>query len=310
MSRTPLTTRFGFATTAAEVLADVDLRGRRAVVTGGASGIGTETVRALAAAGAEVVLAIRHPEAAVPVVAELRSRTGNPDIYARPLDLARLDSVEAFVEAWLGPLHILVNNAGIMALPKLERSPQGCELQFATNFLGHFALTLGLRRALASATGARVVSVSSSANLMGPVQFDDPHFRFLTYDPYLAYAQSKTAAVLFAVEAARRWAVDGILVNALNPGAIATRLQRYTGGLRTPLEQRKTAEQGAATSVLLAASPHLTSVSGRYFEDCNEAAVVEHRPPDFRGVARYALDGGNAERLWALASDLVGRSSS
>jgi NAD(P)-dependent dehydrogenase (short-subunit alcohol dehydrogenase family) len=139
----------------------------------------------------------------------------------------------------------------------------------------------------------------------GFAESDWPHFRFLTYDPYLAYAQPKTVAILFAVEAGRRWAADGICVNALNPGAIATNLQRHTGGLRTPVALRKSPAQGAATSVLLAASPHLAGVSGRYFEDCGEAAVLDARPADFRGVARYAMDPENAARLWAVGSDLL-----
>ncbi|MET3528514.1 SDR family NAD(P)-dependent oxidoreductase [Phenylobacterium koreense] len=305
MNHTLITTPFGFTSAAADVLAGVDLTGRRAIVTGGASGIGLETARALAAAGAEVTLAVRRPEAAGSAIAELKASTGSTAIYAAFLDLARLETVTDFVDRWRGPVDMLINNAGIMALPELERSPQGCELQFATNFVGHFALALGLHEALKSAGDARVVSVSSSANLMGPMQFDDPHFRFLTYDPYLAYAQSKTAAILFAVEAGRRWAADGICVNALNPGAIATNLQRHTGGLRAPVALRKSPPQGAATSVLLAASPHVAGVSGRYFEDCSEASVLDARSADFRGVARYALDAENAARLWDLASDLL-----
>ncbi len=144
-----------------------------------------------------------------------------------------------------------------MALPELERTAEGWEMQFATNFMGHFALTVGLHDALAEADGARIVSVSSSGNLFSPVVFDDLHFDFRPYDPLLAYGQSKTAEALLAVEATRRWSGEGIYANALNPGAIATGLQKHTGGLRTPKERQKTAQQGAATSVLLAASPLL-----------------------------------------------------
>ncbi len=135
-------------------------------------------------------------------------------------------------------------------------------MQFATNFLGHFALTLGLRRSLAQANGARVVSVSSSGSLFGPIFWDDPHFRFMPYDPLLAYAQSKTACTLLSVGIAQRWDIDGISSNALNPGAIATNLQRHTGGLRTPEHLRKTLEEGAATTVLLAASPLVEGTGG------------------------------------------------
>jgi len=228
-------------------------------------------------------------------------------VRAEPLDLADLGSVAAFAAAWTGPLHILVNNAGIMALPELERAREGHELQFATNFLGHFALTTGLYPALASAGGARVVSLSSNGHMFSPVVFDDLDYRDRPYDPWSAYGQSKTADVLLAVEATRRWADDAILANALNPGAIATNLQQHTGGLRTPVERRKTVQQGAATSVLLAALPLLASVGGRYFEDCTEAEVLQGPPEMFGGgVAPWALDPEAARRLWEVAEKLVG----
>jgi NAD(P)-dependent dehydrogenase (short-subunit alcohol dehydrogenase family) len=303
-----VTNAFGFASTAEEVLAGVDLTGRHAVVTGGSSGIGVETATALARAGARVVLAVRRPEAGRKAAAGIIAATGREDVEARPLDLSDLGSVREFTAGWDGPLHILVDNAGIMALPELERSAEGRELQFATNFVGHFLLTEGLRSALAAAGGARVVSVSSSAHLLSPVVFDDLDFRFRPYDPWAAYGQAKTANVLLAVEASRRWADDGITANALNPGAIATNLQKHTGGLRTPVELRKSPQQGAATSALLAGSPLLDGVAGRYFEDCAEAPVVHGRPTGFGagGVAPYALDPDNARRLWDIAERLVG----
>lgn len=301
-----ITTPFGFQSTASEVIEGIDLSGKRAIVTGGTSGIGVETTRALARAGAAVTLAVRRPEAAAAVAAELRRSTGNPDIEVKPLDLADLRSVEAFAGAWEGPLHILVNNAGIMALPELEKTPQGFEMQFGTNFLGHFALTYRLHEALAAAGGARVVSLSSSGHCFSPVNFDDLHFDFIPYTPFGAYGQSKTADALLAVAITRRWAEYGIFSNAVNPGAIATGLQKYTGGLKTPVERRKTPEQGAATSVLLAASPLLEGIGGVYFEDCNESHRVLKRPTDFSGgVAPYALDAGNAERLWEVACALI-----
>ncbi|GHJ54199.1 oxidoreductase [Nonomuraea sp. TT08I-71] len=301
-----ITTPFGFSSTAAEVVDGVDLTGRRAIVTGGAAGIGIETARTLAGAGAEVVLAVRRPGAGEQAAADITDSTGNARVTVRELDLADQDSVRRFVAGWDQPLHILVNNAGIMALPELERTPEGWEMQFATNFMGHFALTAGLHDALAAARGARVVSVASTGHLFCPVVFDDLHYAFRPYDPLTAYAQSKTANVLLAVEATRRWADDGIYANALNPGAIATGLQKHTGGLRTPPERRKTPQQGAATSVLLAASPLLDGVGGRYFDDCAEAAVVTERPADYQGVAGYAVDPDNAERLWDVALKLLG----
>ncbi|GAA3421937.1 SDR family NAD(P)-dependent oxidoreductase [Streptosporangium vulgare] len=296
---TPFTAR----STAAEVVRGVDLTGRRAVVTGGASGIGIETARALAGAGAEVTLAVRDPRAGERVAAEIGGR-----VRVASLDLADQGSVAAFTAAWDGPLHILVNNAGVMMTPEL-RTPQGWELQFATNHLGHFALATGLHRALAAAGRARVVALSSVAHLREPVDFDDLHFRVRAYDARAAYAQSKTANALFAVEANRRWADDGITVNAVHPGAILTNLTRHMS--REDLDASvasgyvfKTPEQGAATSVLVAVSPLLEGVGGRYFEDC--APARRHVPGTSGGVADHALDPGAADRLWRVSVDTLG----
>ena len=298
-------TPFGSHSTAADIISGVDLSHKRAIVTGGASGIGIETARALVNAGAEVILAVRRPNAAQPIVDELRaSSKGSVEVI--PIDLADINSVSAFTRAWTGPLHILVNNAGIMALPQLEKTATGLEMQFATNFVGHFALTLGLQAPLIAAHGARVVSLSSSANLLSPVVFDDLNFDFRPYDPFAAYAQAKSACALLAVEITRRWSIDGIFANAVNPGAIATKLQKHTGGLRTPPERQKSPQQGAATSVLIAASPLVEGVGGRYFEDCNEAAIVDRRTAEYIGVAPYAIDPDNARRLWDVASKIVG----
>ena len=304
MSR--FTTLFGFRSTAADVVAGVDLGGKRAIVTGAAGGIGIETARALAAAGAAVTLAVRRPRAAEEVAEELRRSTGNSAIDVRHLDLSDLQSVKSFTAAWKGPVHILINNAGIMAVPELEKTPQGFELQFGTNFLGHFALTTGLHRALAAAQGARVVSVSSTGHLFSPVLFDDLSFDFIPYSPLVAYGQSKTANALLAVGITHRWISDGICSNALHPGAIATGLQKHIGGVKTPVDKRKTLEQGASTSVMLAASPLLEGVSGLYFEDCNQAEEVAKRPTNFTGgYAAYAVDRDNAERLWDLSLKLI-----
>ena len=302
---TPITTPFGFHSTAAEVLADVDLSGKQAIVTGAASGIGVETARALAGAGANVTLAARDPQAGADIAAEITASTGNSAVRAAQLELTDPRSIYRFVGSWRGPLHILVNNAGVMASPQAH-TDNGWESQFATNHLGHLALALGLQQALADADGARIVAVSSSGHLRSPVVFDDINFRFRPYEPLLAYGQSKTANVLFAVEATARWSDNGIYANALNPGAIQTNLQRHVGGtVRTPLELQKSPQQGAATSVLLAASPLLAGIGGRYFADCNEATLVDHRPEGFiepaTAVAPYALNPENARRLWELS---------
>ncbi|MCF0096969.1 SDR family NAD(P)-dependent oxidoreductase [Micromonospora sp. MH99] len=304
----PITTSFAHDSTAMDVIRGVDLVGRRAIVTGGSSGIGVETARALASAGAEVTLAVRNPDAGQKAADDIAGTTGNDRVLIAPLDLADQDSVADFVANWDGPLHILVNNAGIMAAP-LSRTAQGWEMQFATNHLGHFALATGLRPALAAADGARIASVSSAAHLRSPVVFDDIQYDRREYEPWQAYGQSKTANVLFAVEATRRWADDGIFANSLMPGAIQTNLQRYVSEEELNRMRAgnaaawKSVEQGAATSVLVAASPLLDGVGGRYFEDCQQAAPA--RPGGRTGVADYALDPEAAERLWKVSTDLL-----
>jgi len=194
-----VTTPFGFESTAADVIAGVDLTGRTAIVTGASSGIGVETARALAAAGASVTLAVRNTTYGNRVAAEIRDSTKNDSVDVGVIDLSDLSSVAAFVRAWTGPLDILVNNAGVMATPELTMSPSGHEIQFASNHLGHFLLAVGLHEALAAADGARIVSVSSAGHLRSPVVFDDIDYGFRDYDPFSAYGQSKTANVLFAV---------------------------------------------------------------------------------------------------------------
>ena len=306
-----VTTPFGAQSTAEDVISGVDLTGRRAVVTGGAAGLGYETARVVALAGADVTIAARRIDAAEAAAREITQSTGNPAVHAAALDLADLDSVSRFVTGWKGPLHILVDNAGIMATPE-QRTPEGRELQFATNHLGHFALTVGLRDALKAADGARVVVVSSVGHVNGPVRFDDPDFTAEPYDPWLAYAQSKTANILFAVEASRRWASDKIAVNALNPGRIwGTGLGRHIDAPPASFDpsgatgvSEKTVAQGAATSVLLAASPLVEGVTGLYFEDAQQAEPFV--PGVRRGVADYALDADNARRLWELSAAFTG----
>ena len=301
-----LTTPFTMRTTASEVLAGVDLTGKRMIVTGGASGLGTETVRALAGAGAQVVIATRNPADAKPILEEYANTR------AVELDLADLRSVRAFTDAWSGPVDALVANAGVMMLPRREVNAQGWEMQLAVNYLGHFALAHGLHDALRAAGGARVVTVSSGAQRLYPVDFDDPQFERRPYDPMAAYAQSKTADALLAVGISRRWADDGIVANSCEPGWIHTNLQRHLspdvmraygamdedGNLLTP-DYYKTPEQGASTTVLLAASPLLEGVTGRYFEDNSESEPMDGGPEfTMTGVARWSIDPENADRLW------------
>jgi NAD(P)-dependent dehydrogenase (short-subunit alcohol dehydrogenase family) len=304
-----ITTPFGFQSTAEQVIAGVNLSDKRAIVTGASSGIGVETARVLASAGANVTLAVRNPEAGARVAADITASANNDGIRVAELNLTDLGSVDKFVAEWEGPLHILINNAGVMMSPQLH-TPHGWELQFATNHLGHFALTTGLQDALADAHGARIVAVSSTGHLFSPVVFDDIHFRFRPYDPLLAYGQSKTANILFTVEATRRWKDERIYANALNPGAIQTNLQRHVGGkLATSPELQKTVAQGAATTVLLAASPLLQDVGGHYFNDCNEVSAVDHRPPELSQLstclAPYAIDKENSDHLWEASGELI-----
>jgi NAD(P)-dependent dehydrogenase (short-subunit alcohol dehydrogenase family) len=323
---TMIHTGFSAESTIWDVAEGVDLSGRRAIVTGASSGIGIETARALAANGAEVMLAVRDTAAGQRTAVVIRATTSNQAVGVGKLDLADLDSVRAFVAAWGGPLHLLINNAGVMALPSRELTGRGWELQFATNHAGHFALTSGLHDALAagahSDAEARIVSLSSRGHLRSPIVFDDLHFDQRPYDPWLAYGQSKTANILFAVEAHRRWAAEGITANAVHPGAIfETNLSRHMSPdvlkrvwaqVRNRQEQSgafglKTREQGAATSVLVATSRQLDGIGGRYFEDCNQAPLLpaDFSPEAASGVAPYALDPENAARLWELSERLI-----
>ncbi|MEV4656785.1 SDR family NAD(P)-dependent oxidoreductase [Micromonospora sp. NPDC049301] len=306
MNAQRVTTPFDARSTAGDVVAGLDLTGQRAIVTGASSGIGVETARALATAGAEVTLAVRNVAAGEQAAEDIRATTGRQLIRVAPLDLSDQGSVAAFVAAWEGPLHILVNNAGVSATPE-TRTAEGWELQFATNHLGHFALTTGLHSALAAAGRARVVSLSSIAHVQAPMVFEDANFRERPYDRLLAYGESKTATALFAVEANRRWAGDGITVNAANPGAVTTNLGRHlteADFAQLPAYDFKTPQQGAATSVLLATWPPLEGVGGRYFEDCHQAPRHDPETP-LQGVADHAVDPAAAERLWQVSLDML-----
>ncbi|PRX58949.1 NAD(P)-dependent dehydrogenase (short-subunit alcohol dehydrogenase family) [Nonomuraea fuscirosea] len=316
-----VTTPFTSASTAADVLRGVDLTGVRAVVTGASSGIGAETARALACAGAEVTLAVRNPAAGDAVAERIAASAGGVRPRVARLDLADRAGVARFAGAWSGPLHLLINNAGVVT-GGLERTREGWELQFATNHLGHFALAAGLHDALALGAGhrdgARIVSVSSTAHMRSGIDFGDLHFERRPYDPQLAYARSKTANSLFAVEATRRWASDGIVANAVNPGGVATGLQRnFTARQKASLDAAeaagiftyKTVEQGAATSVVAAVAPEFAHSGGHYLDDGQEAYPV---PNDAdlaqhpHGVKEWALDPVIAQRLWAVSSELLG----
>ncbi|QQD77549.1 SDR family NAD(P)-dependent oxidoreductase [Curtobacterium sp. YC1] len=316
---TRITTPFDATTTAAQVLHDLDLTGSRVIVTGGAAGIGAATSEALVRAGASVVLAVRRPEQGERAAGRLRDAVPGASVEARPLDLADRGSVRAFTDAWTGPVDVVIGNAGVMATPE-RRTPEGWELQFATNHLGHHGLVTGLRDALLagadrSGRPARVVALSSAGHHTAGVDLDDLMFERRAYDPWVAYGQSKTANALFAVEATRRWGADGIVANAVHPGGILTDLSRHLSHEQalaigivhedgSPAEGFGTPEQGAATSVLVAASPLVEGVGGRYFEDCAEAVAATDDHP-LVGVRPWALDPETAERLWDASDALL-----
>lgn len=311
---------FTAETTAAEVVAGHDLTGKETIVTGGYGGLGYETAKALARAGARVVLAGRDRTRGEVAATRLRQATGNEKVVFRPLDLGSLESVTTWARKHVAtgkPLHILVDNAGVMATP-LRRTADGFESQFGINDLAHFAFTLGLLPCLRNAGGARVVVVTSSAHRRSDVDYDDPNYLHRRYEPWQAYGQSKTANALFAAGFAEHVDAPGVTANAVMPGAIRTGLQRHLGpaDLRRRgwaredgslvTEGWKTPEQGAATTVWAAVAAELDGVTGRYLEDCTVAAPWTGPGELPRGhYLPYALDPENAHRLWELSERLV-----
>lgn len=315
-----ITSEFDASASAMDVAEEHDLSGKTAIVTGGASGIGVETARALAAAGAEVTLAVRNLEAGIKAAADINESVGAERASVGRLDLSRLTSVASFAEHWGdAPLHYLINNAGVMACPQ-SYTEDGLEMQIGTNHFGHFLLSVLLARGLMNAAedgaSARVVSLSSIGHRRSPVIWEDTHYRKRPYDKWEAYGQSKTANALFAVGFNARFAELGVTANAVMPGGIMTPLQRHL-----PREEMiamgwmddegrladgfKTTEQGAATSVWAALAPELEGIGGLYLEDCAQAAPWSKDSP-LSGVMPYALDPDEAERLWTLSEETTG----
>ncbi|MFE6775762.1 SDR family NAD(P)-dependent oxidoreductase [Streptomyces sp. NPDC057702] len=303
---------FDAHSTAADVLREVDLTGTLAIVTGGYSGLGRETTRALAGAGAHVIVPARRRDAAE------RALEGIAGVEVDSLDLTDPHSVRAFAARVLDsgrPLDILVNNAGIMACPETRVGP-GWEAQLAVNHVGHFALTNHLWPALAR-RGARVVSVSSAGHHLSDIRWDDPWFT-RGYDRWLAYGQAKTANALFAVHLDALGRDAGVRAFALHPGAILTSLQRHLTRQEmidqewideagAPAARFKTPEQGAATQVWAATSPRLAGLGGLYCENCDVAEMFpEGAVPMSGGVRDYAVDPDQAARLWALTAEWAG----
>ncbi|MGO4385690.1 SDR family NAD(P)-dependent oxidoreductase [Specibacter sp. RAF43] len=311
----PIRSGFGHDTTASQILDRVDLSGCTAIVTGGYSGLGLETVKALAGAGVRITVPARRPEHA----REILGHAGLGAVEVHAMDLGELASVREFARAYLESglgLDILINNAAIMACPETRVGP-GWEAQFATNHLGHFTLANELWPVLADG-GARVVSLSSTGHKLSGIRFDDLQFS-TGYDKWQAYGQAKTANSLFAVELDKRGQEHGVRAFAVHPGGIMTELQRHlpreemvaagwmdeSGKLR---EGFKTPQQGAATSVWAATSPRLDGLGGVYCEDCDIARPTEVGSPLARyvGVDAHAVDPVTAARLWDVSAELTG----
>lgn len=319
----PLNSGFNASSTATEVIKGIDLTGKIAIVTGGNTGIGLETTKVLAKAGATVIVPARDIEKAK------KNLEGIPNVELEIMNLIDPRSIDAFATKFLAsgrPLHLLINNAGIMWVP-LQRDSRDIESQLATNYLGQFQLVARLWQPLKKANGARVINVSSYGHQMAPFNFDDPNFEHREYQTLQAYGQSKTASNLFALELDNRAKTHLVRAYSLHPGSIAgTELARDAdmklfkqmgffdehGNMRPEiLAKLKTIPQGAATTVWCATSPMLNNIGGVY---CEDGDVAELDSGNFgkdnglgtRGVQAYSLDEGNAKRLWDLTEQMTG----
>jgi len=312
----PVGSGFNAYSTTSEVIKGIDLTGKIAIVTGGNTGIGLETTKTLAAAGATVIVPARD------IAKAQRNLAGIANIELEPMDLMNPQSIDAFAEKFLTsnrPLHLLINNAGIMWVP-LRKDSRGIESQLATNYLAQFQLTARLWSALKNANGARVINVSSHGHQFAPFDFDDPHFLHRTYETLQAYGQSKTASNLFALELDNLAKDFNVRAYSLHPGSInGTEL-----GREAPLElfqqmgfcdaegnllpevvaSLKTISQGAATTVWCATSPLLNTIGGVYCEDCDIAVLASDATPS-HGVKDYSLDETNAKKLWQLSEEMT-----
>lgn len=308
--QTQLRPAFGVHSTASEVVAGRDLSGKTAIVTGGAGGLGVETARALASAGAQVVLAVRDVGAGGRIAEKLQAECG-VEVSADQLDLSSFASIRAFAARWgQRPLHLLINNAGVMGGP-LAYTADGLEKHIGVNHFGHFLLSTLLVPALERGGRSRVVQLASGGHRPWPVDFDDMHFRSQPYAMFAAYGRSKAANVMFAVGFQKRFGSRGITANAVMPGVIHTELMRdlspeenaflmsRVAGLPT-----KTPAQGAATSVWGAVTDDLEGVGGLCLEDCAVAKLAQEGL--LGGVAAHAMDPERAERLWSVSEQTVG----
>ncbi|WP_281225447.1 SDR family NAD(P)-dependent oxidoreductase [Flavobacterium aquiphilum] len=313
----PTGSGFNAKSTTSDVIKGIDLTGKIAIVTGGNTGIGLETTKTLAAAGATVIVPARDTEKAK------RNLTGIANVELETMDLMNPDSIDAFTEKFLAsdrPLHLLINNAGIMWVP-LRKDSRGIESQLATNYLAQFQLTARLWPALKKANGARVINVSSHGHQFAGFDFDDPNFLNREYETLQAYGQSKTATNLFALELDNLAKAFNVRAYSLHPGSIAgTELGREAslelfqqmgfldadGNLLPEIAASlKTIPQGAATTVWCATSPLLNNVGGVYCEDADVAELASDISMS-NGVKRYSLDEESAKRLWILSEAMTG----
>lgn len=310
---------FGAATTTDEVLDGIDLAGKLVFITGGASGLGAETARAMAARGAHIVIAARDMAKGEEAAKTVREATGSDAVDVIACDLGSLANIRECAGATLAKydkIDLLINNAGVMACPQGATS-DGFEMQFGTNHVGHFLLTNLLMPALEKADGARIVNLSSRGHHFDTVHFDDPQFKNRDYDKWASYGQSKTANIMFSVGLENRLAGKGIHAYAVHPGGIQTNLGRHLteediAALLKRMEENsgesvafKNVEAGAATTCFAATAPEIEGKGGVYLEDCHVADVDDNDPTG--SVKSYAVDPDNAERLWALSEELVGQ---
>ncbi len=309
------TQTFGFSTTTNQVLEGIDLTGKTVLITGGSDGLGKETARALASKGADITIVARNAEKLTTAASEITAST-NAKIETSILELDKPESVKQFAKAWIqthSKLDILINNAGIMACPE-TKTPEGWELQFATNHLGHFLLTNLLMPTLKASENARIVHLSSGGHRFSPVTFEDVNFTKREYDPMIAYGQSKTANVWFSNELDRRFKTENIRSFAVEPGAIKTSLgrlmdQELLNNMMDMIESNnmmKTVEQGAATTVWAATDPSLNGKGGLFLGDCQirtEAKDATQLNED--GYAPHAFNEDDEKQLWELSNQLL-----
>jgi NAD(P)-dependent dehydrogenase (short-subunit alcohol dehydrogenase family) len=305
--------RFGRTSTAEEVARGADLSGRRVVLTGASSGIGAETARALAGAGAELILCVRDPAAGERLAGEIRPHA-RAAVSVLELDLRDLQSVVRCAAMIDGPVDVLIANAGVSLTPEAHL-PNGLDVRFATNHLGHFLLAHLLRRQMAE-RGARLVVLSSAGHKGCPIRLDDLQWTTRPHHAGAAYAESKSANILFAQEATRRWSGQRIFANAVLPGSALTGLQRFHGealkrkigfidaeGRVDPMV--KSTAQAAATSVWAAVAPELDGVGGLVLEDCGEALPAGPDSHPWSGFDRSVADPETARRLWEHSLHLI-----